>query len=495
MSTTAIYDESLNPSGVGRPRRLGSLMGLPRRLYLLYLPLLMLAAGCACWVLETDAMLMVGAVTLACVAAYLFYGLAVQLEPLRVSTVLVATLGFGYGLGAAIPWFTVERSGIGLGEYLHKDPVALTHTIGSVLVSMAILLAVGEYAEKPIFGDDFELRYPPQATFFITFGVAIIGVAYVRGSLNFQGVEVGEGGHLSIFASFASWLVSALFAITLWASLNVKGKALQRYLVLLLLVQFVLVIPLGRRVMIYTLLLSLLAMRLGRFRLNWSWPKRILIGLILAGMLYVTSIAFYYMRIAGYSAGKTHLSLFARVSLAITYFESKDFDTVQESFSKNVKGRTFILGYLAELEDYSLHFTPGYGQDIQGQVLLAVPSAIYPSKDTSFGEEGLDNQLFGSTYLDEANSIFTAGATDFGLLGIVVYPLLLCWVTRGFFELIGQGLPTFVATFIILAEVNGLLQPENNITSYIIYMRNGLLFGAVVWFFIALPAFRLRKEG
>jgi hypothetical protein len=39
-----------------------------------------------------------------------------------------------------------------------------------------------------------------------------------------------------------------------------------------------------------------------------------------------------------------------------------------------------------------------------------------------------------------------------------------------------------------------LLQPENSITDYFILIRNGLLFGTVVWFFIALPAFRLRKE-
>jgi hypothetical protein len=268
-SNTAIYDESLERSGVGRPRRLGSVTSPPRLLYLLYLPLLMFATGVACWVVETDFMLMVGAVTLGAVAAYLLFDLAIRLAPLRVSGVLVATLGLGYGLGAAIPWFTLERSGLGLGDFLHKDPAALTHTIGSVLISMAILLAAGEFAEKPLFGDEFELRFPPQAIFFITFGVAVIGVAYIRGSLNFQGVSVGETGHLSIFASFASWLVSALFAITFWAILNVKGKALQRYLTLLLLVQFVLIIPLGRRVMIYTVLVSILAMRLGRYRLRW----------------------------------------------------------------------------------------------------------------------------------------------------------------------------------------------------------------------------------
>jgi hypothetical protein len=494
MSTTAIYDDRLGPSSIGRPRRLGSVLAPPRTAYLLYLPLFMMSVGLVCWIVETDFMLMLGSVCLGGVALYLFYGITVQLQPLRISTLLVTTLGLGYGLGAAYPWFSIPRSGLGLGEYLHKDPLLLTHTMGSVLFSMGILLAVGEYAEKPIFGEDFELRFPQQAIFFITFGVAVIIVAFARGSLNFMGVAVGEGGHLSIFAAFASWLVSTLFALSLWGALNVKSKAVQRYLILLTMVQFVLIIPLGRRTMLYTVVLAILALRLGRFRFNWSWPKRILIGLIMVGTLYVTSIGFYYMRLAGYASGKAHLSILERVSLAINYFESKDFETVQQSFSKNVQGRTFILGYLAELEGYSAQFTPGYGRDLEGQLQEAIPSAIYPTKDINFGEEGLDNELFGSTYLDEANSILTGGATDFGLLGIVLYPLLLCWMLRTFIEFIGEALPTFVATFIIFAGLNGLLQPENSMTDYFILIRNGLLFGSVVWFFIALPAFRLRKE-
>jgi hypothetical protein len=159
-----------------------------------------------------------------------------------------------------------------------------------------------------------------------------------------------------------------------------------------------------------------------------------------------------------------------------------------------VQTRTFILGFLSELEDFSTHFTPGYGRDIEGQLLEAVPSVLYPSKNRYFGEEGLANELFGSVYIDEANSILTGGAVDFGLLGIVVYPLLVSFMLRAFVEFVGQALPTFAATFIIFATLAGLLQPETEITGYFIAIRNGLLFGTVVWFFIALPAFRLRKE-
>ena len=490
MSSTAIYQHSL---AIGRPRRLGSVLAPARNLYLLYFPVFMIAVGLACWVVETDFMLMVGSVALAIVGVHIFYGLAFQQKPLRVTTLLVGTLALGYGVGTANTWFTLPRSGQDLGPFMHKDPVALTHTMGSILFSMAVVLAVGELLEKPIFGEDFELQLPPQALVFLTAGVILVVVAFAKGSLNFMGAAASEG-HISIFSSFAAWLVSSLFAIGLVATLNAKSKGIKVYLALLTLTDFVLIIPLGRRTLLYSIVLAFLALRLGRHRFNWSWTKRIVVAVLLAATLYVTSIGFFYLRLAGYSAGRTHLGILDRVSLAITYFKTKDFSVVQKSFSSNVQTRTFILGFLSELEDYTTRFTPGLGRDIEGQFLAAVPSAFYPQKNIAFGEEGLADELFGSAYEDEANSILTGGVIDFGMPGMILYPLLIAFMLRYFFEFIGQSLPTFVVVFTIYGSFSALLQAENNLTDYFIVIRNGLLFAMVVWFFIALPAFRLRKE-
>jgi len=495
MSSTAIYNPMLGPVSLERPRRLGSVMPMPRNLYMLYLPLLMVFTALICWVIETDTMLMVGSVVLGLVSLFTFYQIVVDQKPIRVTTLLMTTLGLGYGLGTANTWFTLPRSGQDLGAFLHRDPAALTHTMGSILFSMAILMAVGEVAEKPIFGEDFELRFPPQAFVFITAGVGIVIAAFATGRLNFMGAATGEGNTLGVFTSFSVWLIGTLFSFTLVAALNTKGIFLKSFLILLTLVQFVLEIPLGRRSMLFTLVLAAMALRLGRFRFNWSWPKRIVVGAVLAGTLYVTSIGFFYLRLAGFSSGKAHLGIVERITLAIGYFEDKNFDEVQKAFSKNVQTRTFILGFLAELEEYSNHFTPGYGRDLSGQFQYAIPSILYPDKDRYFGEEGLANELFGSAYLDEANSVLTGGAVDFGLLGIVIYPLMISFMLRYFFEFVGEALPTFVAAFIIFSGFAVLLQPETQITDYFLVMRSGLLFGSVVWFFIALPAFRLTNKG
>ncbi|HEY0786830.1 MAG TPA: hypothetical protein VGD62_13245, partial [Acidobacteriaceae bacterium] len=105
----------------------------------------------------------------------------------------------------------------------------------------------------------------------------------------------------------------------------------------------------------------------------------------------------------------------------------------------------------------------------------------------------LSNEIFGTVYWDEANSVLTGGVIDFGLLGMIVYPLLIAVVLRTFFEFCQRIFPTFVVTFVIVAAIGILLQPESALTDYFLIIRNGLLFGSVVWFFIALPAFRLRR--
>ncbi len=490
MSSVALFNGEEARRGAAAPRRLGQVFVPSRNLYAIYFPLLMLAAALVCWVVETDFMLMVGSVVLSITSLWVFFDIVVLRAPIRLSSLLFSTLGLGYGLGTANTWFTLPRTDLSLGEYLHHDPVILTHTMGSVLFSMAVLLALGEAVEAPLFGEEFVLEFPPQVVVFISVGVMLIVVAYATHALDYMGATHGENGQLGIFASFSAWLIGTLFAITLVAALNTRQKGVRRYLMLLTAVQFLLEIPIGRRSLIYTMVLALIALRLGPHQFRWSWLKRAVVGVILAGLLYVATIAFFYMRLAGFS--KQGLNIVDRVSLALEYFETKNYAEVSKTFSTNVQTRTFILGFLAEMEAFSTKFTPGYGVDLGMQTVSAVPSILYPDKNRTTSEEGLSNELFGTTYTDEANSVLTAGAVDFGLFGMVVYPILIVAVLRFLLEFIGQTLPTFVAAFIIIGTIGRVLQPENSITDYIIIVRNGVLFGIIVWGFIALPAFRLR---
>jgi hypothetical protein len=492
MSTAADYG-NLGGGIFAMPRRLGAIFPRQRSSYLLYLPLTMTAMAIMCWVAPNDTMLMFGSVFLGAIATYLGVELIFKRGPIRVSTMIVIAQGLGYGIGTANTWFTLPRGGESVAAFLHHDPVAVTHTMGTVLFSMAVLLSVGEAFEKPLFGEEFELLLSHQAIIFISVGVVVLIGAYAHGSLNYMGASHGDNGQLGVFPSFAAWLIGTLFAVTLLAALNARTATMRRYLSLLAALQFLLEIPMGRRALIYTVIVALIVLRLGPHRFHWSWLKRIVVGAVLVGVLYLSTIAFYYLRLAGYTT-KASLSIVDRVSLAIDYYEQKDYSEVKEQFASNVQTRTFIIGFLADLEQNAEHFTPALGRGLIGQIQSAIPSVLYPEKDRYYGEEGLSDEIYGTTYLDEANSVLTAGALDFGTLGMIVYPVVLALLLRFFFEFIGQSLPTFVATIIIIAGFGEILEAEDNLVAYFIIMRNGLLFGSIVWLFIAMPALRLRKD-
>ncbi len=491
MRSVAMSSRFERPVEVPRARRLGGYFVPARTLYAVTFPLIMMMAGVFCWAFDTDTMLAVGSSLLAVISMFLLFDLLVRQAPLRLSTLLATTLGLGYGLGTANTWFTLPRGDLPLGVYLHHDPAVLTHGMGSVLISLSILLSLGEIVEKPVFGEEFKLEFPPQVIVFISVGVAVIVLAYATHKLDYMGAIHSETGQLSVFSSFAFWLIGTLFAISVVAALNATSKALKRYLMVLIALQFLLLIPIGRRTLIYTVILAVLSLRLGRFRFTWSWIKKILVGGAIVGLLYVATIAFFYLRLAAFS--KKNITIVDRVTLAWEYFQTKDYATVSRSFSQNVETRTFILGFLAEVESLSYKFTPGYGRDLSAQATAAIPSVLYPGKEI-LNEEGLSNELFGTTYGDEANSVLTTGAIDFGALGMIVYPILIVGGLRILVEILSESLPTFVAVFVIIGTIGRILEPENTVTDYFIIIRNGILFGTVVWFFIALPAFKLRKE-
>ena len=98
----------------------------------------------------------------------------------------------------------------------------------------------------------------------------------------------------------------------------------------------------------------------------------------------------------------------------------------------NAAKRTFTIGFFSDLLNASQRSTPLLGRDMLYNMQLAVPSAISSSKFgiSPYGEEILANMQWGFSYRDEANSILTAGAADFGLLGDLAYPLILSLMLR-----------------------------------------------------------------
>ena len=348
--------------------------------------------------------------------------------------------------------------------------------------------------ETPIFGEDFELKFNNRSVVFLTLGTVILGASFAHGSTGFMGASVGEGeeiGRLGYLASLSEWLSGSLLALSVCIALNIKGGFTRTYVRLLSVLLFLMVFPLGRRVMIYAVVLTLVGLRLGRYKVPYSPLKKVVLLSLLAAVIYFATIGFFFLRIAGY--GMLRPTLVQRISAAIRLAKEGSYADIKQQFSENVQKRTFILGFLGQLEGYARYMPTANGVDLQKQAQLALPSLLFPEKDLFFTEENLANATFGTSYLDEANSVFTAGALDFGIWGVLIYPLIAALIFRLFFELIAESMPVFAACFVILASFSTVLEPENTVTSYFVIIRNGIVFGSVVWFIMSLPEFRVRN--
>jgi len=137
--------------------------------------------------------------------------------------------------------------------------------------------------------------------------------------------------------------------------------------------------------------------------------------------------------------------------------------------------------------------TPALGRDFLALTSLAVPRVLNPDKDLYFSEEGLVDETFGLTYRDAANSILTGGATDFGLLGVIVYPLFVVWLMRFSIEILARFLKPLPVSIVALGAIFMLLQTEDTITTYWVTIRNEILFSIILLIFSRLPVIRLRS--
>jgi hypothetical protein len=262
---------------------------------------------------------------------------------------------------------------------------------------------------------------------------------------------------------------------------------------LMLAIQFILTVPTGRRNIVYYIILALIAVRFSSFRPSWSFLRKVVYASILAGIIAIGVVAFFYLRYAAW--GKRKATLMDRVSLAIDLYESGNTAKANQGLQTNLQKRTFVLGYLSDLLDASMRMTPGYGINALHEFQLVVPSVFWEDKGAVlYSEESIADTQFNFAYKDEANSLYTAGAIDFGLWGMIIYPILIWILFRGVAEIVRINLPEMVSTIIILALLYNSLITEAGLWVHLLTIRDSLLFSIFLWAFFKAPAISFKPQ-
>lgn len=491
-----------------KPRPFDSFAEAPRRAfgsdyapqsqtYLLLLPFLLGICGAAVWAFPTDAMFVVGSLAGSLIGLYVLVDIIFRSAPLRLTTIYGMTVLLGYNLGSFNTWLTMDRGGLSVAESFARDPVLLGRAIGACMVTAAVFFVVGEVFEHPLFGGEFRLTFGPSTLPLIVFTTILILIAYARGKVGFGGIVNDEGGHIDPLTSLIVWWYVPAFAYSVCAALNTTG--LTRWAIrILTLIQLVALVPLGRRQFAFGLLLALIATRLGKYRLRLSFYKKLLLGLVGAALITIASVAFLYLRVAGYQfKGRQPISLGMRLESVYDLVHKRGPTEILGLLGENVSTRTFVIAFFSDLLDASQRSTPLLGRDILYNIQLTVPSAISSDKFgiAPYDEETLANMQWGFSYRDEANTLLTAGAADFGFLGVLAYPILLTFMLRIALEWIQLIVPTRMAVITALAFVFQSLLLEDVPVSYFLQIRSVILVVIIYYIFIRLPRFKLHSAG
>ena len=473
-------------------RRLGTGSPPARRLYFIDLPLLLLSMGLLTWILPTDIMLFLAGLAGGLAGVYTLWDIVIWRGPIRFSHIFCVANTVGYGLGVVNSWLTIQRGDMSLAAYFNRDTQSVAQAMAAVLISSAVLYSLGELYESPVFGQNFTLQLDNRAPAFIFAGMVVILVGVATGKLGYMGISA-ENGQVGFFGGLLGWLRPTLFAFTCIAFLQWRQSLLKWVLGATMALQFLLAVPTGRRNIVYFVLLAVIATRFSNFKLKGSVLRKAFYAAILAALIGIGAVTFYYLRAAAW--GKKNPSLADRISLAWDLYESGNTGKVNRDFAQNLHGRTFVLGYVSDLLDASFRMQPAKGADAWHEFELAIPSALWANKgEFLYNEESIANTQFHFAYSDEANSVYSAGALDFGIWGMIIYPILLTLLFRLMAEFVRANLPEVVSTLVILALLFNAIMTEDGLSGRFVAVRDSLLFSALLWLFFKMPAFSMSHQ-
>jgi hypothetical protein len=474
-------------------RLLGEDYAPPRSVYLTNIPAILVLTGLVTWIASDEIAMVVAAAVGGLTACYLLWEWLFREGPTRFSTVLAMTLLLGYGLGAVNTWLTLPRGDLPLSAFLALDEGVLARGMAAVLLSAAVLCFLGELYERPLFGREFRIPLDQHSYSLIYLGTLATAAGFFTHSLGSGGGQ-SVNGEQSVASALLAWLFSPLAALTL-AVFLASGKGVSKLLTgICALILCVLLMVVGRRTVVYTAMEILFALRLTGYRVKGTILKKAMLFAALTGFVALGVTVVMLLRVAGNQTKAGYLApLSQKIEIAMTWVEDGTaLKRATEANQSNVQKRTFVLGFFADVLEGSSRSTPALGRDLLGLASMAVPRVLYPDK-VGIGEEGLVDEIFGLTYTDAANSILTGGATDFGLLGVIVYPLFAVWLMRFLIEILARFLSPLPVSIMVLGAVFMLMQTETTLTVYFLTIRNQIIFAIILSIFSRLPIIRLRS--
>jgi hypothetical protein len=439
-------------------------------------------------------------ITLCCVAGacgggWILYGFISRALPVRLTWLLASTVLIGYcGFTLFNEIFSV-LAGQGVLTDIDVATDWVAYALMLTMLACVVLLLAG-FAEPPLITERHVVAMSWKQERFLWVCLALVAIGFLRGDFTLGGVVSDAGsGKADVFGSLVSYILPVIAPLVAIGILQSSGRRRLRFIALGLLTLLA-QLPGGRRNLITLLPVlciagALLSGRQWRLRRPMSKSKKVFLGLASVAVFVFASIFFYGLREAKWQMGEGTHSIGELVEMAAATTFRSPAEIVDELGENTPDRAAFEVRYLSWLGRGGNTPSPLMGQDFLLGLKMAVPDKIYSlvgaNKDAARNiatEEGLANEHFGLPDSDDANSILTGGIIDFGLAGVLVYPLLVCFLTRLLLRLASGVLNIEGQIVLILSAMTAFMSVEVEVGDYVMEWRNMAIL-AVIWGLLA----------
>jgi hypothetical protein len=410
------------------------------------------------------------------VGVALLYLMIDERDALRFSWLLGASLIIAYAGGTLSTWF----SSLSFDDftYLTKQrPLGLLcGSLAFVYISAGIVLVAGQF-EAPLFRSEDELPVDTRFSVILSStGLVLIILAYLAGDLGFEGVQVDQlSQRISVLGATATLIAAPLAGLFGYMYGRFDAKIFGLYSVFGAGGVILSIIPSGRRQIILALIMLVLGYSLSGALRRRSLLQKMLMAAVVLGIGSLVSSYFFALRLAVWELG-SNSSFTSQLSLAFDFMTST---TLEGRFNAllydNLRERTFVLGYLADLIEATRKSGPLYGEAFLFYLKLSIPSVLDPSKLDVLAIQQIESfahPKLGLPVIDQANTILTDGITDFGLIGGFLYLSGIVVMLRGGIWFLRRFYRPFTNLIASLTLVHLALKPEITLSEYLVTLRN-----------------------
>lgn len=462
-----------------------------RKLYFLQFPLFLATVGLTAWIFPTDEMLIASSLAAAVVGLYVLWQMFKPSFPIRFTHAFAIAQLFGYGVGVAYSWFTMTRDSIPLAVFFHRDVAAITEAMAGVLFSSALLLCLGEVFEPEISHVSFRFEFDSRLLTVLLAWTALLITAFATGQIGYMGLDSQGGKQINPVFSLVAEAYPVAFGLTALYMMQSRGFT-KWALRGLLLLQFVLLVPTGRRNMFYAVLIALLiCSRLGAFHRRMAYSRKLIYGAVLLCAAGVSMVAFFYLR--SVSPGHGKVSLPERITRAFELYEYGNSAQVNGQMVETLEKRTFLLDYISDLLTASYSKPPAMGADFVHALEASVPTVLWKDKEL-YKEEDFEEEIYGLVYRDEPKSLLSAGIIDFGFVGMLLYPVIFAAMFRMTAGIVNRNTPASVAVIVTFLLLSNALITESGLAGRFVPLRDALLVTVALLLASWMPRLKWRKQ-